>query len=215
MPVPSTRNAWGTPILQTAVVLNFPEVASSSLSATTLTTQFVGANQVDTRCGSNRTINAGVELRASGTDVNTTSTGYMLMIIPKNTLKFYGVTSRGTPSFNVCLGTLYLGNGTTGTYGTRHAKWNTINGLAFERQDTPTPDGDTYWRYWGTPANCGASGLTASDPCIYLRTKQKADITALITQGILSAGADANMRDSDLAIVIKKPNPWDGKGGVY
>jgi hypothetical protein len=189
--------------------------ANGTYSATTLTTQFVGVNQVDTRCGTNKTINTGVELRANGSDVNTTSTGYMLLIIPKDTLKALGITSRGTPSFNVCLGTLYLGDGNAGTYGSQHAKWNTLSGLASERQDTIAVDGDVYWRYWGAPANCGARGLTGSDPCISLRTKQKSDITALITQGILSAGADSNMHDSDLAIVIKKPSPWDGKGGVY
>jgi hypothetical protein len=189
--------------------------ANGTYSATTLTTQFVGVNQVDTRCGTNKTINTGVELRANGSDVNTTSTGYMLLIIPKDTLKALGITSRGTPSFNVCLGTLYLGDGNAGTYGSQHAKWNTLSGLASERQDTIAVDGDVYWRYWGAPANCGARGLTGSDPCISLRTKQKSDITALITQGILSAGADSNRHDSDLAIVIKKPSPWDGKGGVY
>ena len=189
--------------------------SNGTYAATTLTTQFVGVNQVDARCGSNHTINSGVELRASGSDVNTTSTGYMLLIIPKDTLKADGVVSRGTPSFNVCLGTLYLGDGTPGSYGSQHAKWNTLSGLASERQDTTALDGDTYYRYWGAPANCGARGLTPTDPCISLRTKQKADITALINQGLLSAGADTNMHDSDLAIVIKKPSPWDGKGGVY
>ncbi len=190
--------------------------STGTYSATTLTTQFVGVNQVDTRCGSNHTINTGVELRANGSDVNTTANGYMLMIIPKDTLKFYGVTSRGTPSFNICLGALYLGDGTPAhPFGSQYLKWNTLNGLATERQDTLALDGDTYYRYWGTPANCGAKGLTASDPCIYLRTKQKADITALIQQGILATGADANMHDSDLAIVIKKPKPYDSKGGVY
>jgi trimeric autotransporter adhesin len=189
--------------------------SGGSYTATTLTTQFVGVNQVDNRCGTNKTINSGVELRAAGNDVATTSNGYMLLIIPKDTLKALGVTSRGTPSFNVCLGTLYLGNGTAGSYGSQHAKWNATGGLATERQDTLAVDGDTFWRYWGAPKNCGAAGLTASDPCIYLRTKQKSDITALITQGILSAGANANMNDADLAIVIRKPSPWDGKGGVY
>ena len=188
--------------------------ANGTYTATTLTTQFVPENQINNRCGSNNTVNMGVELRATGADVNATSTGYMLMIIPKATLKADGALSRGTPSFNVCLGALFLGDATN-AFGSQHAPWNTISGPATERQDTIAVDGDTYYRYWGAPANCGARGLTAQDPCIFLRTKQKSDVTALITQGILSAGADANMKDSDLGIVIKKPSPWDGKGGVY
>ena len=187
---------------------------SGSYTATTLTTQFVAASQIDLRCGSNRTINVGVELRATGADVTATNTGYMLMIIPKATLKADGVLNRGTPSFNVCLGALFLGDATH-SFGSQHAPWRAISGPATERQDTIAVDGDTYYRYWGAPANCGAAGLTSTDPCIVLRTKQKSDVTALVTQGVLSAGADANMHDSDLAIVIRKPSPWDGKGGVY
>ncbi len=190
-------------------------------SDTTLTTQFLSAHLIDGLCGnSNKTINMPVELRATGSDVASTKTGYMLVIIPRDTLKFDHVTSRGTPSFNVCLGALYLGGG-QGVYGS-----NTATGWIAKKpsgtgtvvtQPTPVPDDSGYYRYWGTPANCGASGLNANgtDPCIYLRTKQKSDITALITQGILKAGADANMHDADLGIVIKKPNPWDGRGGVY
>ena len=187
---------------------------SGSYSSTTLTTQFLGARSIDNKCGTNRTINMPVELRAAGTDVSQTNNGYMVLIMPKNTLKALGVTSRGTPSFEICLGALFLGNGTT-TYGSTTTPWRAKGGLAIARQDTLATDGDTYWRYWGTPANCGAAGLTSTDPCILLRTKQRSDITALINQGILAAGAADNMRDSDLAIVIMKPSPWDGKGGMY
>jgi hypothetical protein len=189
----------------------------SSYADTTLTTQFLPAGSIDGFCGGIRAVNMPVELRAAGSDVAVTNTGYMVLIIPKNTLKASGILNRGIPSFNICLGALYLG-GTQGAYGS-----NTATGWMAKRpsgtglvQTTPLFEpASGYWRYWGTPANCGAAGLSGTDPCILLRTKKKADITALINQGVLSAGADANMRDSDLAIVVKKPGPWDGKGGMY
>ena len=35
----------------------------------------------------------------------------MVIVMPSDTLKLYGITSRGTPSFNVCLGALNLDPG--------------------------------------------------------------------------------------------------------
>src|SRR5205807_2394341 len=120
-----------------------------------------------------------------------------------NTLKADGVLSRGTPSFNVCLGTIYLGD----THGNAYGSGN--SGLRWQgKKTTASPDGlaivmtDTSLigvsRFWGVPALCGAAGLRPSDPCIFKQTKQKSDITALVNQGILAAGADTNMHDADL-----------------
>jgi len=189
---------------------------TSIYSDVLLTTQFTASSETSNQCGSNRTIGDSTELRAAGPSVTTTSTGYLVLIIPKNTLKFDGVLNRGTPSFNVCLGTINLGGGSNGLYGSNTASpWN---GKLPSGSPLRTPVFDSaanVFRYWNIPANCGTAGLTSTDPCIYMRTKQKSDITALMNQGILAAGADTNMHDADLAIVIRKPNPWDGKGGIY
>ena len=199
---------------------SFGQITSTgTYSDVLLTTQFTSGSDTSRQCGNNRTIGQSTELRAAGPTVSTTSTGYLVLIIPKNTLKADGVLSRGTPSFNVCLGALYLGDGSPGSYGGTHTAWigkkTSGNGLAPANPVLDPLSG--FIRYWAPPANCGTAGLHAdgSDPCIYLRTKQKSDITALVNQHILAPGADANMHDADVAIVIYKPNPWDGKGGIY
>jgi hypothetical protein len=213
------KNSAGNGKGSNAVQYAFGQINSTStFSSVVLTTQFSAGTDTSNECGTNHTIGDSVELRAAGGTVIPTTNGYMLLIIPKNTLKANGVLSRGTPSFNVCLGAIYLGDTIGNAYGTSTAPaWlgKTTSGSGLVAARTELDSAASVWRYWGIPADCGTAGLHANDPCIYLRTKQKSAITTLVNQGVLATGADTNMHDADLAIVIRKPNPWDGRVGGY
>jgi len=184
-----------------------------------LSTQFGKKADLTNMCGQGTKFVADpVDERITGTGITTaTPPTSMLIVIPKNTLKASGVLSRGTPSFNVCLGTIYLPNprGADATHPPA-APWTGKN-AAGTGTAPAVPLYDTaagLWRFWGTPGNCTAAGVSATnsgkDPCIKLRTKMKSDILAA-----LGPDAAAQMNDSDLGIIVNKPYPWDGKGGVY
>ena len=112
--------------------------------------------------------------------------------------------SRGTSTFNVCLGALYIGTGSPS------APWKQVAATKKGPLRNSVPSGG---RYWGTPADCGTPGLNASfDPCIALRTKQASAVQAYF--GLTAAQTAAIMTDADLAIIVHKPFPWDGRGGV-
>ena len=72
--------------------------------------------------------------------------------------------------------------------------------------------------YWGYLPEC--SDLTAAqretNPCISLLTKQAATLRAAVVPNIMSASdfTTLGMKDADIAIVISKPFPWDGKMGL-
>jgi hypothetical protein len=147
--------------------------------------------------------------RVTGTNTDVTSTGRALIVIPKATLKASGVTSRGTPSFNICFGAIWIGTGspTQGWLGKQSATNNTPTRATMELDPNVVPQGQ---RWYGIPANCGTAGLSSSDPCILLRTKQKADV-----QSLLGADAASIMKDGDLGIVVRVGGSWDGSNHPF
>ena len=174
-----------------------------------LTTQFTTVVNTgptagrDFQCGSS-VIGDWTTLEVQGGGIVTTAPDTdMLLILPKDTLKEFKITSRGTSSFKVCLGALWIGAGSPTAWTADGGKKGP--GVA----SVLKADG----RYWGSPADCGSSYLSPTDPCIALRTKQTVDIQNYF--GMTAAEVGAIMRDADLAIVIHKAFPWDGKGGIY
>jgi hypothetical protein len=157
------------------------------------------------RCGTNQTIGQATDLAVAGAGAaGTAPTTTMVLVLPKNTLKAFGITSRGVPHFNVCLGALDLTGSVPAGW---KAKGTTSGSLVTTVQGAEG-------RYWGTPADCGTAGLVASDPCIALRTKQAA--TARAALGMTAAEfATLGIKDADLVIIIRKGSPWDAKGGSY
>ena len=177
-----------------------------------LSTQFVpGTETNQAACGNNKTIGQATDLRATGQGVGgTTPSTIMVMVMPKNTLKFYGVTARSATSFDICLGALKIDPTSPIT------KWKAKNPKKSGLVDSALGS-DTEGRQWGVPANCGTAGLSAVDPCIGLRTKQTSELrTYLAGQGWTTAEINAiGMADADVAFVIRKGSPWDAKGGAY
>ncbi len=173
-----------------------------------LTTQFVPGSEVSGQCGNNSNIGQATNLTVQGAGVASTKPETtMVLIIPKNTLKASGFLSRGTPSYNVCLGALHIGS-VTPSIG-----WNQ---KATTKNGAPTPilTPGAEGRYWGIPADCGTAGLSTEDPCIGLRTKAVSAVRAY--PGITAADVAAmNINDADLVVIIKKPFPWDGKAGIH
>ena len=180
-----------------------PGTANVILSST-----FVpGTETNQAACGNNKTIGQAVDLQVTGLGAGETAPStIMVMILPKNTIKHYGVTARSAESIKVCLGALDLDNDLT-------AKWKGAKPTGSGLVDS-TLVGD---RQWGIPTACGTAGLAASDPCIALATKQAATLrTYLLGQGWTTAQITAlGMKDADIAITIRKGAPWDAKGGAY
>ena len=173
-----------------------------------LSTQFVAGSQTN-QCG-NSTIGQATDLRAAGPGVGATAPATtMVIVMPKDTLKGYGITSRGTASFEVCLGVLNIDPNST------QKTWQQKNGKkGLKASSDRTLPSSAEGRAWGVPADCGTAGLTASDPCIALRTKQAADTRAYLGM-TTTQFAELGIKDADLVIIIRKGAPWDGKGGVY
>jgi hypothetical protein len=121
----------------------------------------------------------------------------MVIVISKDVLKAGGVTSRNAASFNACIGATWIGPGTEGP-------WITKTG-------TPTAQKvGTEW--WGVAGDCSQFPANSPNPCVALKTKQVADLQAYLGPNV---NASQFMKDSDLAIVIRKAAPWDGKGAVF
>jgi hypothetical protein len=173
-----------------------------------LSTQFVpGTDTNQAACGntgSNKTIGDAVDLlvtNAGGTAPRST----MVLVMPKATLKAFGITARGTDTFNVCLGAKNIGGATVG--------WKAKDPTNKKAPLKTTVSGPES-RFWGTPANCGTAGLSADDPCIGLRTKQAAAARAYLGM-TTTQFAQLGIKDADLVVIIEKRSPWDGKGGLY
>jgi hypothetical protein len=129
-------------------------------------------------------------------------------VIPRDALKFYGIASRGTGTFEVCLGALNISDVDDSAVTPWQQKKIVKKAVTLVAS---TRVGD---RFWGVPADCGTAGLADSDPCIGLRTKNVSQVQSYM--GLTAAEITAiGVRDSDLMIVIDKQFPWDGKGGVY
>jgi hypothetical protein len=171
-----------------------------------LTTRWIDPiTEVNNKCGSNTSLGDGVDIQAQGLGlVGTTPSTQMVLVLPAKTLQALGISSRGTPSFNVCLGTLDLSGS--------HAAWQQKQVIKKVVNLTPSESDGT--RYWGIPADCGFIGLASDDPCIGLRTKQASVAQAYL--GLDSTDfAALGIKDSDLVIVIQKPYPWDAKGSIF
>ncbi|MFP5343633.1 MAG: hypothetical protein ACLGIJ_12060, partial [Candidatus Limnocylindria bacterium] len=180
-----------------------------------LTTQFLPGSETN-RCQGNQTIGQSTDLRVQGLGVGDTAPStQMVLILPRETMMSLGVTSRGTGTFNVCLGVITVDGSTPDPWKAKDPK---SKKFAFKSAELDTDEG----RYWGVPADCGATVVTKgrvetlseSDPCIGLRSKLASEVQAYL--GMTSEEfAALGVRDADLVIVIEKRSPWDGKGGVY
>jgi len=176
-----------------------------------LTTRWLGRHDLDNKCGSNTSIGDPVDIQAQGQGLLTTApNSLMVLVLPKETLQAFNITSRGVPSFNICLGALYLPGAGATAWQQKVTSPKKVLSLG-----PSIPDGDG--RYWGTPADCPFPGLRVApdpnpDPCILLRTKQVAEVRAILGT---DATAALGIKDSDLVIIIKKPYPWDAKGSIF
>jgi hypothetical protein len=191
----------------------FGEVSTTSdffvagTSNVLLTTQFLAGSTVTDQCGSNKNIGDATEIRVEGLGVTSTAPATrMVLIIPKDTLKAFGILNRGTDTFQVCLGAFYIGDPNVVP-----SPWSA---KVITKKGGLTPSvhkADS--RFWGVPADCGTAGLAATDPCIGLRTKSSPTVQSYL--GMTDAEfATLNIKDADLVIAIEKPFPWDGRAGV-
>ena len=167
-------------------------------------------NGSDTNQCGNRTIGEATDVRVNGLGVGATAPDTtMVMVMPKDTLKAFGITSRGTSSFNVCLGALNISavaDPITPWQQKNMKKGALLKPAVFGAED----------RYWGIPADCTDARVDRTyDPCILLRTKQVADVATALGMTRAAAVAQFGISDADLVIIIEKPFPWDGKGGIY
>ena len=187
------------------------QITYSSLTGVTtfsnvvLTTSFVGdASNVE--CASSGDAFGELsEVRVQGSGVTAAQPDFKLaMIVPKATLQNLDLTSRAADSYNMCLGATRLDGGTGGWVGRE-----TIGGPLVTLAD---PDNDGV--YWGFVADCGTVGLGSDDPCISLKTKNAGQLQAEL--GMTKTEFRAlGFESSDLALVLRKPFPWDGKSGLY
>ncbi len=154
-------------------------------------------------CGTNTLVNQGQEALPQGTGVQTTApVTDMLIVISKDYLKQQGIQSRSVLNFNVCVGATWIGTGNATPWLAR----TPIFGL-------PVPAKLNGGVYWGLAYDCIALPRNTSNPCIALRTKQASVVRAYFHW--TAAQTAAVMTDSDLAFVIHKSSPWDGKAGIY
>ena len=194
-------------LLKTSPINAWNQITGAFTGAGTLqTTSFLGGNGTPDGSGS---CNTGRKFIGDGFDQRVFSApsagikGYQVIVIPKNTLKASGVLSRGTPSFDLCFGGIWVGSGTP-------TPWTGKNGSA-----VPHTDSDGTTRYYALPVNCTP---TLTDPCIALRTKQRSDVVKLIPS--ISTQINSIMSDADVALVVRvggAPNAatssfWDGGG---
>jgi hypothetical protein len=202
---------------------DFFDQGSSSLTISSVTTttnvlfstQFVDGTQTNQavcgNTGSSKTIGQATDMVISGVGAaDAAPDTTMVLLMPKDTIKAYGVTARSATSFNVCLGATRLTPG---------AGWQAKVMTGKKPSGLFTTSAGAEGRYWGAPADCGTAGLHPDDPCIGLRTKQVATARAyLVTQKHVMTDAEFNqlgMKDADLMVIVEKTSPWDGKGGLY
>jgi hypothetical protein len=219
--VPATKLQKAFGEIKTSSDFFDPGTATLSIASVTdptnvlFSTQFVPGTQTNQAAcgntGSNKTIGDAVDMSITGPGAaNTAPSTTMVLIMPKDTIKAYGVTARSANSFNVCLGALRLTSG---------SGWKAKNPSS--KKGVPplvTTVAGAEGRYWGTPVDCGTAGLSSDDPCIGLKTKQAATAKAyLVSHGVMTASEFDSLgyRDADLMIIVEKKSPWDAKGGSY
>ncbi len=178
--------------------------------------QFLGAGEFPTGaqsttngCGpSTALVNQGQEALPEGAGVvDTAPTTTMLIVISKDYLKAKGISARSATAFDICVGAKWIGGGTAPANG-----W-----VGHDSKGKPfTTKNDGTGAYWAFANDCTAtSGI---NPCVAVRTKQAADVTAYmktVDTTWTAARTTALMKDSDLAFIVRKRPTWDGKGGVY
>jgi hypothetical protein len=151
---------------------------------------------VDTRSGcSGFTLVPGTTLtdvRVYGNVAGAKPTSTVTLVIPKATLQQSGYTQRSANSFDACLGNTSYVPGTPPWTTKSGASAQLIGGL-----------------FWGLVPKCSAA-LDPTNPCVVLKTKEKEDLAEVIGA---SAVASLGFRNSDVALVVKEPYPWDGRYG--
>ena len=148
---------------------------------------------------------AGAAYLGSGSEAVTQGTGSvdskpkttMVLIISKDYIKSQGLTSRNAASFNACVGATFIGPGT-------EAAWTTKTGTPAAQKVTGV--------WYGIADDCTKFAANSANPCVALKTKQVADVQAYLNGLGYTINVSQFMKDSDLAIVIRKASPWDGKG---
>jgi hypothetical protein len=175
----------------------------ASFNDVTLTTSFIGDATESGCTGSAAAFGQLTETRVQGSGIAASEPDFKFaMIVPKATLQNLGLTSRAADTYNVCLGVTRLDGGTTGWTGRE-----TLDGPLVTITD---PDHDGV--YWGFVADCGT--VDAGSPCVSLKTKNAGQVQAEL--GLSKSEMKAlGFVSSDLAVVINKPYPWDGKGGLF
>jgi len=185
--------------------ITYSSLTGVSLSNVALTTSFIGAAS-DVECASPTTAFGQLsEVRVQGTGVQDAEPDFKLaMIMPKATLQNLGLTSRAADTYNMCLGATRLDGGTGGWKG------RTVIGGSVVTLTDPDNDGV----FWGFVAECGNAELGDTDPCVSLKTKNAGQLQAEL--GLSKSDfKQLGFVSSDLAVVIRKPFPWDGKSGLY
>ncbi len=171
-----------------------------------LTTSFFEPSTVGPQCGLTSFIGQGTEARVEGDGIGATQpTTTMLLIVPKRSLQAFGVASRNADSFDVCLGAIRLDGGST-PWTAKNAAGNLVPSVA---------DGSTFW---GTVADCTAFAAGSANPCAAVKTKNVSEVQSYFTS-IGDTGTAASipslMSNSDLAIVVRKGYPFDGKAMLH
>ncbi len=146
-----------------------------------------------------------------------------VMIFHKAYLQSIGYASRNAAQFNVCLGAIYLPNPTatvlTNTGG-NSGPWYGKDASGNEQPAQFARDYTGTGRWWATVADCSASYIRAGyDPCVGLKTKNGSQLRSYLNSLNWTNGAINSvmqfMGSGDLAIVVAKPYPWDGRGAFY
>ncbi len=140
------------------------------------------------------------EVSENGSGVSAATPSFVVTLIyPKTTLQNLGLASRNADGFNVCLGATYLGEDTTPT------PWQAMQTATVATLvDATLVDGT----YWGWVPDCSA--VASDNPCAALKTKNAGQLQAAL--GLTKREfAQLGFQSSDLAVVISKPWPWDGK----
>jgi hypothetical protein len=186
------------------------QITYSSLSGTTfsnvvLTTSFIGAASNVGCANPTQAFGELSEVRVQGTGVTSSAPSFKLaMIIPKTTLQALNLTSRAADTYNMCLGATRLDTEVGGWKG------RTVVGGGIDILTDPDGDGV----YWGFVAECGNAALRPTDPCVSLKTKNAGQVQAELGMS-KNDFKELGFASSDLAVIINKPFPWDGKSGLY
>jgi hypothetical protein len=159
-----------------------------------------------TACGPSTLVGQGQEALPEGAGAAASKpTTKMLIVISAAYLKSKGISARSATSFNACVGARWIGTDSPPTDG-----WTA---KALKGGGTVKTHADSNGVYWGLARPCGSLPKGSADPCIDLATKNAADVKKYFN---LSASDTANLiTNGDIAIVIRKLSPWDGKGSVY